>query len=390
MPLRANPGRTSPLRSWCRIGLLISVLLLVVEQPARAQSSVTYEPDRDNTIYEENENSNGAGPTVTVGRTSGSMGTLSRRALLRFDVTAGLPKGATVDNATLTMVVQRGNPDARDASLYVLTEDWGEGTGSSMGGQGLPATVGDVTWTCRFSDGAAGCMSGDEWAMAGGSFVSTASATASVGDAGTTVSWSSAQMVTDVQSWLDLPASNSGWTLIGIEDVTSTAKQLHSREGEVPADRPQLVVEYGCPDFDEDGHDNVVCGGTDCDDEEAAINPEAPEVCDDVDNDCDPATSETDACNTGGAGGAAAMGGNGGIGSAAGMGGTTDDSTDAARGGGCSVADQSTAGSALWVILLALGVLVITRSRGLLALYARILSYPFPRNSRSSPVSRVS
>ena len=119
-----------------------------------------------------------------------------------------------------------------------------------------------------------------------------ASATASVGETGTTVSWSSVQMAMDVQNWLDSSASNFGWIVIGVEDIISTAKQLHSREATDPADRPQLVIEYTCPDFDEDGFENAVCGGTDCDDENAAINPDAAEICDGVDNDCDPATED--------------------------------------------------------------------------------------------------
>jgi hypothetical protein len=40
-------------------------------------------------------------------------------------------------------------------------------------------------------------------------------------------------------------------------------------------------------DADGDGHDSLDCGGDDCDDTNASINPEALEVCDgDVDNDC--------------------------------------------------------------------------------------------------------
>ncbi|MGB5374423.1 MAG: DNRLRE domain-containing protein [Polyangiales bacterium] len=341
-----------------RIIFVLSFVLLVAEQSAGAQPMATYEPDRDNTIYEENENSNGAGLTVTIGRTSGNMGTLSRRALLRFDIAPDLPKGATINSATLTMGVQRGNPAARDASLYLLTEDWGEGTGASMGGQGVPATAGDATWTCRFSDGAAGCVSGDEWSFAGGSFVGAPSATASVGEEGTTVSWSSAQMAADVQDWFDAPDSNHGWIVIGIEDVTSTSKQLHSREATEPLDRPELAIEYTCPDFDDDGHENVVCSGTDCDDEDDAINPDAAEVCDGIDNDCDPATDDQEACNmmgtggAGGMGGAAGMAGAAGVGGAAGTGGTTDGS-----GGGCAIAHRSPVAMS-WPFGLSLAVLL--------------------------------
>ena len=41
-------------------------------------------------------------------------------------------------------------------------------------------------------------------------------------------------------------------------------------------------------DADGDGHPGEDCGGDDCDDGDAAINPDEPEICDDeIDNDCD-------------------------------------------------------------------------------------------------------
>lgn len=82
-------------RWWGIVCLVLSLVVLVAERAVHAQVTVTLEADRDNTIYEENQNSNGAGLTVTIGRTSGNMGTLSRRALLRFDVASSLPVGAT-------------------------------------------------------------------------------------------------------------------------------------------------------------------------------------------------------------------------------------------------------------------------------------------------------
>jgi hypothetical protein len=43
-----------------------------------------------------------------------------------------------------------------------------------------------------------------------------------------------------------------------------------------------------CPDFDGDGFTDAACGGLDCNDNDAAINPFASELCSDtVDNDCD-------------------------------------------------------------------------------------------------------
>lgn len=48
-----------------------------------------------------------------------------------------------------------------------------------------------------------------------------------------------------------------------------------------------LPEEEECLDFDEDGFKDIECGGKDCDDSDASINPEASEVvCNEVDEDC--------------------------------------------------------------------------------------------------------
>lgn len=41
-----------------------------------------------------------------------------------------------------------------------------------------------------------------------------------------------------------------------------------------------------CPDRDGDGFADIACGGSDCDDRNPNINPGAPEVCDEIDNNC--------------------------------------------------------------------------------------------------------
>ncbi len=48
-----------------------------------------------------------------------------------------------------------------------------------------------------------------------------------------------------------------------------------------------------CPDSDGDGFASAVCGGADCDDGSPAVFPGATEVCNGVDDDCDPLTDET-------------------------------------------------------------------------------------------------
>ncbi len=50
-----------------------------------------------------------------------------------------------------------------------------------------------------------------------------------------------------------------------------------------------------CVDADGDGYNDVNCGGDDCDDADAAVNPGADEYCNGIDDDCDGTVDEDDA-----------------------------------------------------------------------------------------------
>jgi hypothetical protein len=128
---------------------------------------------------------------------------------------------------------------AANMSLFKLSQSWGEGTSGPASGMGAPATEGDATWGDRSYDPTSPTL----WASAGGTHTTTVTATTSVGTATGPYAWSSAQMVTDVQSWLTTPSFNFGWLLIGDETTTTTVREFYSRED--PANvEPALQISY--------------------------------------------------------------------------------------------------------------------------------------------------
>jgi hypothetical protein len=199
---------------------------------------------KDNTMFEEDGTlSNGAGAYFFAGKTAGTGGpAVNRRALLAFAISDSLPAGAVIDSVQLTLHCSR-TPSAtgRATSLHRVTADWGEGASDSgsPGGTGGAAAVGDATWTHRF-------YATITWATAGGDFAALASASTPVG-AIAFYSWKSAQMKSDVQAWLDTPANNFGWVIIGDESVSRSARRFDSRESASAANRPRLKVFYTVP-----------------------------------------------------------------------------------------------------------------------------------------------
>ena len=196
-------------------------------------------PSKDNTLYEydpaEGDHSNGAGFHFFAGENG--MGEL-RRGVLAFDVAGTIPPGSTIIAVTLSMNMSMTQAGAVTVELHKLLADWGEGTSHApMGeGDGAPATPNDATWRHRFFDTVF-------WTTQGGDFSATVSASQSVDTSGH-YTWSSAQMVADVQSWLDNPASNFGWLVLGDETAIATAKRFDTRESASP---PILTIEFTGP-----------------------------------------------------------------------------------------------------------------------------------------------
>jgi hypothetical protein len=202
--------------------------------------SVVLGASQDNTLFETDDGSvsNGAGPHINVGRigTNGTSPRTLRRGVIAFDV-ASLPAGATVLGVTLTLNMSKTNSGAVNIALHALDATWGEAGSSENQGQGDNSEPGDATWIHRFFDTTA-------WSSPGGDFESVASASRSVGNSGK-YSWTSSQMASDVQEWLDNPASNAGWILIANESgLTKTVKQFDSKEISNPTNRPALEISF--------------------------------------------------------------------------------------------------------------------------------------------------
>ena len=199
--------------------------------------TVNINPIKDNTLYEYDpdvgDRSNALGIHFFAGETG--MNEL-RRGVLAFDIAGNIPLGATITAASLSLNMSRTPTNtAYVMELHKLLADWGEGTSIAPGeeGDGAPATPNDATWRHRFFDTIF-------WTNEGGDFSATVSASQSISVVGP-YTWSSAQMVADVQSWLDNPAGNFGWLVLGDEKPTLTSKRFDTRESASP---PVLTIEF--------------------------------------------------------------------------------------------------------------------------------------------------
>ena len=223
--------------------LLAAAVVAVISYAGTGLASadiINITPSKDNTLYQydpaDGDTSNALGFHLFAGKTA--MGEL-RRGVLAFDLAGSIPAGSTITGVTLSMNMSRTPINvAYPIELHKLLADWGEGTSQASGeeGDGAPATPNDATWRHRFFDTIF-------WAVQGGDFSATVSASQSVSVVGP-YTWSSQQMVADVQDWLDNPAGNFGWLVLGDEKPTLTAKRFDTRESANP---PVLTVQYTLP-----------------------------------------------------------------------------------------------------------------------------------------------
>ncbi len=194
---------------------------------------------QDTTLYRDQpEVSNGAGQFLLTG-TAGD-GDPGKHALVEFDLEGlNIPLGATIIDAVLTLNLADSLGPAVAVSVHLVTSAWGEAGSDAPGSEilGAAAQQFDATWIYAFFDGAV-------WGNPGGDYVGAASATTDV-DLPGIYQWTDDGLISDVQQWLDDPASNHGWALIG--PANDNLKSFTSKDGGNAALQPLLEITYEEP-----------------------------------------------------------------------------------------------------------------------------------------------
>ena len=230
---------------------------------AMGQTTVDLSASKDNTLYQTNngDTSNGVGVHFFSGKNGPTGGNKIRRGVIAFDLSS-IPPGAIIQSVTMTLNLSKTAAGAgtQTVGIHLLSKNWGEGNSDAPGeeGQGDAAATNDATWLHTF-------YNSQFWSSAGGDFNSSASASASVGNPGN-YNWSSSQMATDVQNWIDNPGTNYGWLVKHANESSSgTAKRFDSRQNPTSSNRPVLTVAYCTPpkivineiDYDQPGTDSA-------------------------------------------------------------------------------------------------------------------------------------
>lgn len=203
---------------------------------------VSIAAQRDATIYEPAPDlaANGAGQFLFAGRTNQG---LRRRALVRFDIAALVPSGATITSARLVMNISQANGGNRVVSIHRALSPWTTGLSDPdlTESLGAPPLAGDTTWLHASFDPAGASVA---WTTAGGDYAATASAALNTTTAGLQV-WQSAGLLDDVRSFAADGGSNLGWFLVADESVAGTARRFDSADSAALGGIvPRLEVEY--------------------------------------------------------------------------------------------------------------------------------------------------
>lgn len=202
---------------------LVAALFPVGDPPNASASTTNLVPVADTGIREPDSGSGTLSP-IPVGVSD--HGTPRNRALFKFSLT-NIPANAVITAASLKLVVIKTSRPAASFDLNRLLKDWDET---------------QATWVAR--------LTSTPWVagggLAGNDYASSPTATAVLGASGTASAFSSTEMVSDLQMWLNNPGTNFGWILLAAGEPVATGKQIASREDAV--NTPILTVEYTAPE----------------------------------------------------------------------------------------------------------------------------------------------
>lgn len=222
-------------------GIAVAILTVSLAASIAHGDLVSIAASRDATLYQSTDGSlaNGAGQYLFGGKTNQG---LARRSVIWFDIGAFVPADATITSVRLVLNVTQANGGSRTMTVHRALTAWTTGASDpdSTEASGAAALVGDATWLHASADGAGG---GAFWQTAGGDF---AAASASLL---TTMSglqtWSSAGLVSDVQSYLANPSANLGWFILGDESAAGTARRFDSADSAAFGGIvPRLEIEF--------------------------------------------------------------------------------------------------------------------------------------------------
>jgi PEP-CTERM motif len=202
-------------------------------------ATATLHPTADATLFE-------ALPDNNLGDSGSFMAGLRpkggrSRALMLFNLPTGVPANATITAATLSLSVVRTPSGQANSSfeLHKMLQSWGQEGNKSSSGGGAPASAGEVTWNSRSSSLTPWTTPGG---LAGTDFASSSSAAQFVAGNGT-YTFSSVNLLTDVQSWYANPSQNFGWMLLSAAEGTSRSiRRFGSHEDALNA--PTLTIQY--------------------------------------------------------------------------------------------------------------------------------------------------
>jgi hypothetical protein len=242
---------------------ILWVTALIGASPAQAQVTLNLPSTGADTLFQGDTTNSLGDPGIFVGTDSN---TSFKYGLMAFNVSS-IPANATITSVTLDLyigmvagsggnnVTNSGSP--RTISLYDESQPWGAsinaaGATSFAGhGQGSAANPGDATWNDAAYNSnsllAVPWSSGSPANITGNS-VALATTSGIPGTSNAEVQWSSTALDTQVQDWVENPASNNGLVVVNA-DSTSAQSFLGfwSASGAANSGNglaPDLVVSY--------------------------------------------------------------------------------------------------------------------------------------------------